>query len=74
MDHSKDSLTPAQQREARRKLRRRLGGDTPEEQAKHLLAQVFAKASKRRTPEGRANAVVGVLSDFLRAVLARGRE
>lgn len=71
MDHTKDELTPAQQREARRKLRRRLGGDTPEEQARHLLAQVFEKASRRRTPEGRANAMVGVVSDFLRAFLTR---
>lgn len=69
MDHSDNDLTPAQQREARRKLRRKLGGDTPEEQARHLFRQVVEKAAQRRTPQGRANAVVGALSDFLRALL-----
>lgn len=47
MDPSKE-LTPAQEREARRKLRRVLGDGSAEEQARRLFVKVFDQASKRR--------------------------
>lgn len=47
MDPSKE-LTPAQEREARRKLRRVLGDGDPEEQARRMFAKIFEQASKRR--------------------------
>jgi hypothetical protein len=48
MDSSKE-LTPAQQREARRKLRRIIGDGSPEEQARRVFEKVLTQASKRRT-------------------------
>lgn len=48
MDPSKD-LTPAQHREARRKLRRAIGDGSPEEQARRVFARVLDQAAKRRT-------------------------
>lgn len=48
MDPSKE-LTPAQQREARRKLRRIIGDGSPEEQARRVFEKVLAQAGKRRT-------------------------
>lgn len=47
MDPSKE-LTPAQEREARRKLRRVIGDGTPEEQARRVFAKVFDQAGKGR--------------------------
>lgn len=50
MDPSEnDKLTPAQEREARRKLRRIVGDGTPEEQVARVFEQVFQHAAKRRS-------------------------
>ena len=43
------SLTPAQEREARRKLRRVIGDGSPEEQARRVFEKVLREATRRRT-------------------------
>lgn len=47
MDPSKE-LTPAQEREARRKLRRIIGDGTPEEQARRVFEKMLDQAGKGR--------------------------
>lgn len=68
MDPSKD-LTPAQEREARRKLRRVLGDGDPEEQARRMFAKVLDQASKRR-----AKAAVRTLLSGLTQIIADALE
>lgn len=47
-----EPLTPAQEREARRKLRRIVGDGTPEEQAQRLIAKAFEKRSQSQVRRG----------------------
>lgn len=68
MDPSKD-LTPAQEREARRKLRRVLGDGDPEEQARRMFAKVLDQAAKRR-----AKAAVRTLLSGLTQIIADALE
>ena len=66
MDHSK--LTPAQQREARRRLRRVLGEGSPDEQAKRLLRRAFEQAAKRKARAAArtlAGGIVQLIEDIL---------
>ena len=54
------SLTPAQEREARRKLRRIVGDGTVEDQARLLVKKVLEDAAKRRTKRAARTLVNGV--------------
>ena len=58
-------LTPAQEREARRKLRRAIGGDTPEEQAQRLVQKVVENIVHKR----RKHPIMDALTDMMRAAL-----
>lgn len=65
-DHSK--LTPAQEREARRRLRRALGEGTPDEQAARLMRKAFedrAKVRLRREVSMLGRELVNLLFGFL---------
>jgi hypothetical protein len=63
MDHE-SGLTPAQEREARRKLRRIVGEGTPEEQAQRLIAKAFEKRTRSQVRSG-LRKIGSTLADIL---------
>lgn len=72
MDPTKD-LTPAQEREARRRLRRVVGEGTPEEQARRVFDQALRQAAKRRTRAAVRTLVSGI-GQVILDVLRQGRK
>ena len=71
MDPSSE-LTPAQEREARRKLRRVLGDGDPEEQARRMFARVLDQAAKRRGRQAVRTLLSGI-GQIIRDELERRR-
>ena len=65
-------LTPAQEREARRKLRRALGDGTPEEQTARLIRAAFERRATSNAKRA-ARKIGGALADILFNAL-RGRK
>jgi len=64
-------MTPAQEREARRKLRRVIGDGTPDEQVRRVLTKAFHQAGRREAKQAARVLVKGFAQIILDALRKR---
>ena len=71
MPDTDHDMTPAQEREARRKLRRVIGDGTPDEQVRRVLHKAFQQAGKREAKRAARVLVRGFAQIILDALKRR---